>query len=113
MVPEFEKAAAALSVGQVSEPVRTQFGYHIIKVTDKKTGPVVEFDKVKGLISQKLSGEKQKTAFDAYLEGLRKNYPVEINKEALQKLSQSGAEQGEKAGAAPQPEQKQESPQKK
>lgn len=36
MVPEFEKAAFSLPVGKVSEPVQTQFGWHLIKVTDKK-----------------------------------------------------------------------------
>lgn len=36
MVPEFERKAFALQVGEVSEPVRTQFGWHLIKVTDKK-----------------------------------------------------------------------------
>lgn len=36
MVPEFEYAAFELSVGQVSEPIKTQFGWHLIKVTDKR-----------------------------------------------------------------------------
>lgn len=87
IVPEFERAAAGLKIGEVSEPVKTQFGYHIIKVTDKKAGPVVEFDKVKDLIAQRLSGERQKEAFDTYMTELKKSYPVDVNQAALDKIS--------------------------
>jgi peptidyl-prolyl cis-trans isomerase C len=47
MVPEFAEAAFKMEKGQVSEPVKTQFGWHIIKVEDKRTKPVPDFDKVK------------------------------------------------------------------
>jgi len=89
LVPEFEKAAAGLKAGELSGPVKTPYGYHIIKVTDRKTGPVVEFDRVKDVILQRLSGERQKEAFDNYIAELRKKseYKVEINKEALAKIS--------------------------
>jgi peptidyl-prolyl cis-trans isomerase C len=47
MVPEFAEVAFKLDKGQVSDPVKTQFGWHIIKVEDKRTKPAPEFDKVK------------------------------------------------------------------
>jgi len=47
MVPEFAEVAYKMDKGQLSEPVKTQFGWHIIKVEDKRTKPVPEFDKVK------------------------------------------------------------------
>ena len=87
MVPEFEQAASKLKPGEISEPVKTKFGYHIIKVTDKKMGKPVEFEKVKNVLLQRLSAEKQKEVFDTYVEGLKKSYKVEINKEAVSKLA--------------------------
>ena len=47
MVPEFAETAFKMDKGQMSDPVKTQFGWHIIKVEDKRTKPVPEFDKVK------------------------------------------------------------------
>ena len=99
MVPEFEKAASSLNVGETSVPVRTQFGYHIIRVTDKKKGAVIEFEKIKDMLSQKLSSGKQKEAFEKYITELKKNYKVEINKDALTKPS-AGTEK-ETAPVAP------------
>lgn len=83
MVPEFEKAAFAMKEGEVGGPIKSQFGYHIIKVTGKKEGQVVEFDKVKDLLVQKVTAEKQKEAFDSYIEGLKKSYNPQVNKEVI------------------------------
>jgi peptidyl-prolyl cis-trans isomerase C len=86
MVPEFEHAAFGLKVGEVSNPVKTQFGYHIIKVTDRKEGSVADFDKVKDALTQRVTTGKQKEVFDNYLNGLKKTYSIDIRKDAIAKL---------------------------
>lgn len=110
MMPEFEKAAFALKTGEVSGPVKTQYGFHIIKVTDRKAGSVVEFDKVKGLLTQKMTAERQKALFDSYINGLRNSYKTEINKEALAKAGGEEAAQpgpqADKPAETPKPEKK-------
>lgn len=98
MVPEFEKAAAELEVGTLSSPVKTPFGYHIIKVLDKKEGASVEFAQVKDMIMQKLSADKQKEVFDTYIAGLKNTYKIEINKEAL-----AGTSEKTEEGRIPEP----------
>ena len=50
MVPEFAETAFKLEPGQLSEPVKTDFGWHIIKVEDKRTRQMPEFEQVKGQI---------------------------------------------------------------
>ncbi|NCO68134.1 MAG: peptidylprolyl isomerase [Nitrospirae bacterium CG_4_10_14_0_8_um_filter_41_23] len=92
MTPELEAAAVRLKTGEISEPLKTQSGYQIIKVTDKKIGKVVEFERVKNFISQHLSAEKQKEVFDSYIESLKKSYKVDINKEAISKLGEEKKE---------------------
>lgn len=59
MVKGFEDAAFGLAVGEISEPVRTPFGYHIIKVEDKKLAEIVDFDSVKLDIARKLLIEEK------------------------------------------------------
>ncbi|WP_157800934.1 peptidylprolyl isomerase [Bacillus solitudinis] len=57
MVPEFDSVVFSLEVNEISDPVKTQYGYHIIKVTDKKTNT---FKDKKGVIEEKLTFEKAK-----------------------------------------------------
>jgi len=52
MVPEFANAAFAMTAEQISDPVKSQFGYHVIKVEDKRDKTVPKFDEVKDQIEQ-------------------------------------------------------------
>lgn len=78
MVPEFEKAAFDLDINTVSEPVKTQFGYHIIKVEEKNESDVKPLEEVKEMVSANLLQEKQNKEFLTLVEKLKETYPVEV-----------------------------------
>lgn len=77
MVPEFEKAAFEGEIGKVIGPVQTQFGYHLIRVEDKKEGSVVPFEQVQEQIHQQLIQNKQKEVYDTKVKELEAKYGVE------------------------------------
>jgi len=57
MVPTFAEAAFALEAGEVSDPVQTQFGWHVIKLMDRRKTPPPSLDEVRGELTQQLTGD--------------------------------------------------------
>lgn len=78
MVPEFATAAFAMEKGEISkEPVRTKFGWHVIKVTDRKPAGTMPFDEVKKQVTSYLEGSKRRDAVRTVIDGLRSEAKVE------------------------------------
>jgi parvulin-like peptidyl-prolyl isomerase len=67
MVKAFEDVAFGLDVGEVSQPVKTQFGYHVIEVTKKTPGSTQTFEEAKPTIEQQLKSQKQATAWEDWI----------------------------------------------
>lgn len=78
MVPEFEEAAFAMEIGKVSEPVQTQFGYHLIKVEAKNVGSVKPLEEVKDSIMNMLLQERQTFKYTQFVNSLKDKIKVEI-----------------------------------
>jgi len=78
MVPEFADAAFAQKVGTASvTPVKTKFGYHVIKVTDKKPAGTESFDDVKPKLIQFLQAQKRRDIFKGVMQELRQAAKIE------------------------------------
>ncbi len=79
MVPEFDSAVFAMEVGEVtSTPVKTQFGYHLIKLNSKTESTVAPLDEVREGVRSMLFSEKQRRAYDSKIGQLKILYPVDI-----------------------------------
>lgn len=77
MVPEFEEVAFNMEEGTISEPIKTQFGYHIIKLDERKPGGTQTFDEVRDQIYKQVVGLKQQEKYLAKIDELKGKYTVE------------------------------------
>lgn len=84
MVKSFGKAAFELKIGEVSKPVRSQFGYHVIKVFAKRKAKIQPFKEVKQEILTSLQTSKNRRTYDALLKRYTKNIDVVRHPDAVQ-----------------------------
>ena len=76
MMEEFEEAAFGMQVGQVSAPVKTDYGYHIIKVTGRKEAQAADFEQSRDKIRAALFEQKSQAEFSAWIEVMHQQHEI-------------------------------------
>lgn len=78
MLPQFDRAVFSLKVGEVSEPVRTNFGWHVIKVEDRRAPEAKPFEEMKDQLRERLFRSQMEKYTEQYVQELRQQAAVEV-----------------------------------
>lgn len=84
--PAFERAALALPKEGISEPVKTRFGWHVIRLIDRADSEEADFSSVRDDIKKQLLPRKRQESFEEFMAALRDRYRVEINEDLLMQI---------------------------
>jgi peptidyl-prolyl cis-trans isomerase C len=76
MVPPFEQAAFSLEAGELSQPVKTQFGWHVIQLHERTEPVVTPFEEVREQVIEYLQERRRDKVFDEFLDGLKKKAEI-------------------------------------
>ena len=77
MVPEFDTACFEMEIGEVRGPVKTQFGYHLIRLNAKNAAEPLSYNDVRAQLYEQLTREKQQAAYQSKINQLKILYPVD------------------------------------
>lgn len=77
MVPEFDKACFEMEEGEVRGPVKTQFGYHLIRLNKKNPAEALSYNDVRASLYEQITREKQQAAYQSKINQLKLLYPVD------------------------------------
>jgi len=95
LVPEVEEACFSMQPGEISGIVNSKFGYHVIKLTERKEPALKDFEEVKDVIKQSLTRHKKKVRFNELVETLREKSEIVINNDLLESISEEETEASE------------------
>lgn len=79
MVPEFEDATFKMNVGEISQPVKTQFGYHLIKLEDKKDASIPSYEEIADKVEKTLTFQKQGEVYKNKLDEVKAKFGDKIS----------------------------------
>lgn len=92
MIPEFEKVVFAMKEGDISGVVKTKFGFHVIKLTGKRSAGVLPFAEVKEQLKANLMPQKQQEVFAKVKEELKKSAKLSVKEDVLKGMGGQPAE---------------------